>query len=502
MVYQLIVTINQNQERMGVYTLVSLIVACLLVLFGVDVFFVMAFSIWCVSFFYALSDFRHRMLYTAFLISFFVFLLSGHFVYEIFGYKLNYFFGYEYYRHSNVLLALSLLSILISHCVTDGVMTVRASSKKWTHYSSWNEYATSNHTRSIGRASKAVFYLTFPFLAFVEVIQKFAFVRDSGYASYYVDFSPNTPFVVRALGNMAPYAFLIFLATMPKKSECKFPLILYFLYAAGSLLTGRRTSFVLVVLLLAMYVILRNDLSVYDDHWISKRTVFLTLLTAPLLLIFLFEYNYARFGRASGTQSFFDQVLGFFQQQGFSSSVIRLTKYHESSLNPKAYYSFFSLVKWLRTNTIVGFFFDFDYGFSYFNNNIQFALQGNSLAHSLSFIALGSDRYLKGFGVGSCYIAELFFDFSYIGVTIGSMVYGGLMAFVNNVRQLARSTVWRLAFVFFLFDGFVKAPRWNFDLVLAQFFNTAMWTTILIVLGLSYLLSSFPKLNYKFKLLV
>ena len=77
MVYQLIVTINQNQERMGVYTLVSLIVACLLVLFGVDVFFVMAFSIWCVSFFYALSDFRHRMLYTAFLISFFVFLLSG-----------------------------------------------------------------------------------------------------------------------------------------------------------------------------------------------------------------------------------------------------------------------------------------------------------------------------------------------------------------------------------------------------------------------------------------
>lgn len=486
---------------MGVYTLGSLIVACLLVLFGVDVYFVVAFTIWCVSFFYALSDFRHRLLYSAFLVSFFVFLLSGHFVYEIFGYEISYYFGYEYYRLSNILIALSLLSILISHCVTDGVMTVRASSKNWTHYSSWNEYATSNHTRSIGRASKAVFYLTFPFLAFVEVIQKFAFVRDSGYASYYVDFSPNTPFVVRALGNMAPYAFLIFLATMPKKSECKFPLILYFLYAAGSLLTGRRTSFVLVVLLLAMYVILRNDLSVYDDHWISKRTVFLTLLTAPLLLIFLFEYNYARLDQASGTQSFLERILGFFQQQGFSSSVIRLTTYHESSLNPKAYYSFFSLVKWLRTNTIVGFFFDFDYGFSYVNNNIQFALQGNSLAHSLSFIALGSDRYLKGFGVGSCYVAELFFDFNYIGVTIGSIVYGGLMAFFNNIRRLTKGTVWRLAFVLFLFDGFVKSPRWNFDIVLAQFLNTAMWTTILIVIGLSYLLSMTRKRSIKLKVL-
>ncbi len=75
------------------------------------------------------------------------------------------------------------------------------------------------------------------------------------------------------------------------------------------------------------------------------------------------------------------------------------------------------------------------------------------------------------------------------------------MAFFNNIRRLTKGTVWRLAFVFFLFDGFVKAPRWNFDLVLSQFFNTAMWTTILIVIGLSYLLSLTRKRSIKLKVL-
>jgi len=497
----LIVTINQTQERMGVYTLGSLIVACLLVLFGVDVYFVVAFTIWCVSLFYALSDFRHRLLYSAFLVSFFVFLLSGHFVYEIFGYEISYYFGYEYYRLSNILIALSLLSILISHRFADGLMTVRFSSIDRNQYLGLCEFAISDHTRNIRRASKIVFYSTFPFLAFVEVIQKFAFVRDSGYASYYVDFTPNTPFVVRALANMAPYAFLIILATMPRKSECRIPLFLYSAYAVASLLTGRRIYFVLTALLLMMYFILRNILSVYNDCWINKKLVILAMLAVPFLLMFLFEYKYARFGRVSGTQSFIDQVLGFFQQQGFSASVIRLTDYYESSLNPKAYYSFFSLVKWLRTNTVIGLFFNFDYGFSYLYNSIEYAKLGNSLSNSLSLIALGSDRYLRGFAVGSCYVAELYYDFSYIGVMFGSFVYGGLMAFFNNIRRLTKGTVWRLAFVLFLFDGFVKSPRWNFDIVLAQFLNTAMWTTIFIVIGLSYLLSMARKRSIKLKVL-
>ncbi len=480
---------KDKQLRAIVITASIFLISTLFAFLGVDIYFCIVLALWGAIFFYALSDLKNRMLLAAFLIAFFVFLLGGHFVYEFFNLKLNYYFSYEYYRHSNVLLAIALFSFSLSYIITEKYLIIKQS-KEYSEYDSWNNYAVSSYTQAVKAASRTVFYITFPFMIFTEIVQKGLYVSTEGYASYYTGYASTAPYFVRALGNMAPYAMLIFLATMPRKSECKFIIPLFASYAVFSLLTGKRIYFVSILLFFVLYFFLRNRLGVYNDIWISNKMLIVTLILFPLFVSFLFEYNYLRFGKSSSSESFFSKILGFFQQQGFSSSVIRLGKYYEDSLNSNAYYSFFSILKWLRTNFLFNIFFESNYGFSYLRNSIEYAQYGNSFSNSLSLLALGSKNYLSGFGVGSCYIAELFHDFSYVGVVLGNMIYGILMPIFNNIRRYSKFLVWRVAFIFIVFESFVKAPRWNFDIVFAQFLNLAMWSAIFIIAITAYYISS------------
>ena len=76
--------------------------------------------------------------------------------------------------------------------------------------------------------------------------------------------------------------------------------------------------------------------------------------------------------------------------------------------------------------------------------------------------------YLKGGGWGSCYIAELYADFGYIGVFLGNILYGVL---INGVLKgiSKKNSIWLTACGFLVIDSLFKAPRGTFDDFLRNF---------------------------------
>lgn len=334
------------------------------------------------------------------------------------------------------------------------------------------------YNRKIIRSITKIFYLaTYIFYLYV-VIDKALFVINNSYYEYYINYERNIPFIIVAIAAMTPYFFYLFLATLPSKKKAMPMFILQIIYAILSLFTGRRTDFVLNMLFIVIYIIFRHYYNKGEEEWIKKKQVVIAIILSPFFLVGLFLFNYLRFGKPISGFAFLEILLGFFQQQGFSSSVIRLGLYHQDVLRDDTYYSFFGLVKFFRTNTLMNLFYNPQYDFSYVGNNVGLALKGNSLAHTLSYYTLKG--YLSGSGVGSCYIAELYHDFGYLGISIGNIIYGAIITIINSLwMRVKKYSVWVTAIGFSLIESFLKAPRWNFDIIFTYFLDLGMWSAFL-----------------------
>ncbi|MEY8412128.1 O-antigen polysaccharide polymerase Wzy family protein [Lachnospiraceae bacterium 62-26] len=450
---------------------------------GVDVMYSLALFLWFLSMIYTVSNLRQRALYFVFLISFFVFLLGGHFCYEYFGMSVNYYFGESFYFHSNLCLFLSLAAVLAGY-IFAGKAKLEKKFKRNTNTDERDSMRRRNYsTKNVRQYSKLLFYITYPFWIYT-IMGRVSFVLSSSYYLSYVEYESSAPYTVKAIAAMTPYFFYLFLATLPAKKECKLPIVLYLVYALVSLFTGRRSSFMVMILFIVLYFIYRyyrNE----EEAWIKRKYIVTAIILGPMLLIILQMIHFIRVGESAAGQSIVELLFGFFQQQGFSSSLLRLERYYEGYICEDTFYSFFGIVKYFRTNSILKIIFNPQYDFSYVGNNIDYAVKGNSLANALSYAALGKVNYLSGQGVGSCYIAELHHDFGYFGVVLGSMVYGIMMKIISKIwNSTYRPNIWTIAIGFAMVESFIKAPRWNYDIFISYFLDLGMWMAFAAVFGL------------------
>lgn len=468
---------------------------------GIDIVFFGVLSIWLIGMGYACKDLKRRLLLAVFLTSFFIFLLGGHLVYEYFGMNLNYYLGDDYYLHSNVCLLISLIFVLLGFFVTSKFDFERKAPEVSSKFIKSSKETGRTMVQSeetvlkIRKASVFLYYITYPIWIYI-ILEKATFVQTNSYYSYYTDYTSNAPYFIRAIASMTPFFLYLFLATMPSKKESRLPLLLYILYAVVSIFTGRRSNMTFMIIFFIAYILFRHFKDGKEAGWIKKRDIILAVIGMPLLIMFLYIYNFIRMGTQITDLSIKDMFLGFFQQQGFSSSLIRLGKYHASELRENAYYSFFGIVKFFRTNTIMKLIFNFQYDFSYLRNDYDFATKGNSLANALSYIRLWA--YSKGMGLGTCYIAELYYDFGYIGVAVGNLFYGVV---INGICKIWNKTknfnVWATAIGFALVESFIKAPRWNFDIIISYFLDLGMWMAFGSVFVLSLIIGGVKKGNGK-----
>src|SRR5690606_32891691 len=137
--------------------------------------------------------------------------------------------------------------------------------------------------------------------------------------------------------------------------------------------------------------------------WFGRREAILGLITAPVLMIFLYLVNILRYGDTTSTDvTLFGGLIEFIYSQGTSINVIKQGVLYENEFPPDKYYAFGTLIRFIQSNfisSLLGV-----QGFS--GNNVEHALYGSSFQHALSFIHMKS-AYLAGRGMGSSYIAEV-----------------------------------------------------------------------------------------------
>lgn len=428
--------------------------------------------VWINMIIYTISDLKNHVALFAFLISFFTFLI-GRQALERFGFHtIESVFSEEINSHAEILLLISLMVIFGSYIFSHSIRVTKNRGEYKIDYNSI-KYESVRYT------SKIIYYATY-FFNLYSVLEIVSYVLQHGYAAFYTGYTTKVPYLIGKIGDMSPIAFWVYLSTMPSKKESKIPITFYIIYLCISLGTGKRFKFVAGLLTLFVYYVMRNKINSNGEVWFGKKLAMLCVAGVPVLLILLVAVSKIRFGTKLTTEELLNSMTSFFYSQGVSINVIKRTQLYAGRLPKGKIYMLGSVIDFLQSNIISRMM-----GIKHFSGNtVEHALYGNSLEHTLSYVAMGN-YYLKGRGLGGCYIAEAFHDLEYAGVVIVNIIYGIVL---NKMFRFESRGIWTSALTFLILNSLLLAPRGSADGFFADMVDLSTWGTFIIIYICSNLL--------------
>lgn len=424
------------------------------------VFFMLIYNI-----VFVLFNLKKRMLLGAFQITFATFLLG-----QVIASKLS---NVSYFKDNFLLMAegikvhiitclfLSLFAVFIGYAVFEHPHRLLLDRKRF----------NTAYIKKLQEVSRIVSYLCLP-AAILTVLEKIIFVSAFSYGDYYTDFQSYLPSFVWQLATFYEFALFLFLATMPKLKECKFQLLLFFILGCMSLGYGQRNGFVLNLLFILIYAIIRQQANLYNEIWINRKRILIGLLAIPFILIFLYAYGFSRNDQVAENYGWFNNVLAFFYQQGGSVKVIGYERIYATQFPSDFPYSLGYFVDLYQQNPLFRICNVYP---SYNTHTIEMAMYGHNFGETLTYLDNPS-AYLAGMGLGSCYIAEIYHDFGYVGVFLINFFYGILFALI--FKFLGRN-IWSIFFLFLILRRVLYAPRADALGVFAIVFSVSIWAFIL-----------------------
>jgi oligosaccharide repeat unit polymerase len=338
------------------------------------------------------------------------------------------------------------------------------------------------HLPTLRIASGIVFFVGFAILLWMYV-QRWQMMQGMDYEQYYLqNFSANTTLLERTLATMEPYALCAFLATLPTKRLSLIALSLHLLTTIPLLLIGTRGSFVLAVLFIVLYYILRERID-GKGTWIGRFEKTVAIIVIPLGILGLGMMNYIRANTQAYGLSIVDLLADALYKQGASYTVLSRAYQVHGQIEMLGFkgYSFGSLTDYI----LYGPFGTILLGTTdlYTGNNIHLAVQGHSFAHANAYYAHWN--YLGGEGFGSSYLLELYQDFGYLGIAVFSLFFGALL---NAMQWLfAKGWFWG-TLVLTSAAVLFHVPRGATAEWIEYIWTPQFWFTIvLIILGASIL---------------
>lgn len=396
------------------------------------------------------KDIKKNFLFLGFHFTFFLFLLGSDFASFLAvdkELKINILnqFSEQTRLHIYFLLALSIISIAFGYSLkkpsTKGLIC---------DFGKMN----TQYAYNIQKISRKLMYLFSVFTILIE-LEKCIFVQTIGYVDYYLTYNSHMPLIVIKLGTFYTTCFFIYLATLPSKKEAKKPLALFVFIGVLSLGYGQRNGAMLSIILVLFYLCFRESISQGNEQWISKRLKYIIICSLPAVVLFLYAFNSIRNNLDATTYSHpFDNFLAFFSQQGGSVQLIGMQKdFADAGLIPKRkYYSFGTLIDFFQQNVISK---SLGVSPSYGAKSYELAMYGHHFGETMTYL-YRPDLYAAGFGLGSCYIAEIFNDFGYIGVIALNILYGLVFRYSNQVRI---TNIWKIFALLVVTRFIIYAPR-------------------------------------------
>ena len=450
----------------------AVFVLCLL---GVSPHMAMSVGVMCVLCLLCLKDFGRNCFFFFFLASFFVFLMSGEIAEVLFDRHYYMQFDADAVLHSHRCILISLVFILIGYRFTAPVSRVNRALKPVFLFS---DRAVISR---VAQVSRWVFWVAYSVLM-INTVDTVIFVMRYDYVAYYTQYDPFLPMLIGEVGDFAPIALCVFLATRPSKKRALPVMAAYMGYALLSLLIGARGPLIYTAVFMVAYCFYRN----YTDRkkgvvWIPKLAVVVMCAAVPFLLAFLFLYEYIRTGRPVEFESLGSAIVDFFVNIGSGSKIIKLGYVHRDQIPDMRFYSLGGTLNYFKYGTL----------FNLFSldsipaaHSVEYATQSHAFTAILSYLHM-PESFLAGHGTGSCYIAELFADFGYLGVALGSAVYGWFFKKLSSLRVQN----WLLAGAkLYVFFEFLEAPRAGYDGFISDILNVNFIAVIVFIGGLAFFL--------------
>jgi len=126
-------------------------------------------------------------------------------------------------------------------------------------------------------------------------------------------------------------------------------------------------------------------------------------------------------------------ILEFFITQGSSNEIISHGYLVAEKLPVQnTFYSFGSLYNYLTQNIIISNIFGID---RLAQNTVEMATRGNNFSASITYFNYPIS-YLRGIGMGSSYVAELYYDFRYFGVVLGNSLLAIILLVLSKLMTL------------------------------------------------------------------
>lgn len=398
---------------------------------------------------FSLKNIKERIVFFVFQISFFTFLLGRLLLYNFFPDNNLFIYGFVFsndtMRHILTSLFVSLLFVRLGYFIFE--KTNYDTSIKTLDYE--NRYNV-----SIRKIAMYSMYLTLLPQLFI-LIEKVFLVQRLGYEAYYTDYVSQLPFAILKLGLLYEPMTYLFLATMPSKRECRFPLIIFFVVGCISLGYGQRNGFLLNSIFILIYLVIRDQINSGGIVWFKRKYLFYLVILMPFLLTYAMAFSFYRSGEKFESISFIENTVLFFFSQGNSASLIGHAKDLEKIIPENMLYSLGPVISFLKENAVTKLFFNVP---QYSSMTPDLALNSHAFSFAISYL-VNPVLYLNGGALGSCYIAELWVDFGFVGIAAGSFILGILMA---RFISLCRRNVWLTTISFSGAIMIIYAPRAEF----------------------------------------
>lgn len=465
-----------------------------------NLFFVVAMCVWVCMMISAYSDLERNFLQFAFGLTFFTFLMGREFL-EQYSLHSSEDFLPEINEHLALCVLISLLSFWLAFSffnrrkqnIVEDTESDEAESDVTVNFTEIEETESeepeyddtefeettrwSAYYMAVRKYARKMFFVSMPF-AFITSIVVSAIVFVVGYNESYlvvpvVMESFPILYVFDKIGIMMPASFCIFCAALPSKSEFYNLGKWFLLYSFLTVFEGARGTFLINILVFGS-ILAYMQCIVPGENWFDKhRLVRWAAIGVPFVMISSVAIAVARAGDDWKEIDITESITDFVYQQGVTGKNLKRAYEMESSI-PEPVSGFYTL-EFLHSGLparLLGI-------KVYSGNNEEHATEGNSMKFALAYATMG-DNFLDGQGTGSSYIIETYYDFGYIGVALGSILYAFLLSLIH---RLSMNDIFVKALAFIVIGDILWATRAGFTDFLQHLFAP----TILFLLAFIFI---------------
>jgi len=413
---------------------------------------------------YSLENIKENVVFFIFNINFFTLLLGRDACYMLSNEVWYNKFDSSIEKNTLLLIYISLISIRI------GVMIYKLYKRKMQNNK--QEECNNNDNNSNNYEKEIVIIRKFLRIAFIVTfipsimvtIERIIYLNQNSYVDLFVNFSSKMPFVIQKLADMNFTFFILYLTTFPSKKETLLITGIYTTYLVMTVFTGGRGKFVTKEIILIIYYVYRQYN--LNEKYFTKKIIAILGIIVMALIIFLSAYNTLRNKQEIENFNPAQQFRQFFIDQGGAIDIISYAqKFKQQLPETNQNYTFGIIINVVMNKT----------QYIQNTNTEETAFYGNNLGATLSYFTMGN-AFLRGHGLGTQYIAELYTDFSYIGVIIYNVLLG---ISLNIIMDIKKQKYIVLALVLSILEYLIYLPR--------QF--AMVWTTYLLSSTIIFLIT-------------